>query len=85
MDLMSTTDYCSFLAGNLITWRSKKQGVVSQSSPEVEFRALAHGLTELARIKGILRDLQIKIEEPSMVFCDKETAIRIAQNPLQHD
>ena len=34
-----TTGYCTFLAGNLITWRSKKQEVFSRSSTEAKFRA----------------------------------------------
>ena len=46
VDRHSTSGYCTFLGGNLITWRSKKQKVVSRSSAEAEFRALAQGLCE---------------------------------------
>ena len=38
VDRRSTTGYCTFLGGNLITWRSKKQNVVARSSAKLEFR-----------------------------------------------
>ncbi|XP_059664076.1 uncharacterized mitochondrial protein AtMg00810-like [Cornus florida] len=41
IDRCSTTSYCTFLGGNLVTWRSKKQNVVARSSAEAEFRAMA--------------------------------------------
>ncbi|KAK3024584.1 hypothetical protein RJ639_044326 [Escallonia herrerae] len=42
VDRRSTSGYCTYVWGNLITWRSKKQPVVARSSAEAEFRALAH-------------------------------------------
>ena len=44
VDRRSTTGYCTFLGGNLVTWRSKKQNVVVRTSVESEFRAIAQGL-----------------------------------------
>ena len=44
MDSRSTTRYCMYLGGNLITWRSKKQQEVSLSSVEAEFCALLKGI-----------------------------------------
>ncbi|KAJ9678560.1 hypothetical protein PVL29_020667 [Vitis rotundifolia] len=41
----STFGYFSFVGGNLVTWRSKKQNVVARSSAEAEFRAVCHGLS----------------------------------------
>ncbi|CAA6669406.1 unnamed protein product [Spirodela intermedia] len=40
----STSGYRTFVCGNLVTWRSKKQQVVARSSAEVEFTALAQGI-----------------------------------------
>ena len=37
MDRRSTTGYCTFLGGNLVLSRSKKQSVVARSSTEAEF------------------------------------------------
>ena len=37
IDRKSTSGYCMFLGGNLVTWKSQKQNVVARSSAEAEF------------------------------------------------
>ena len=85
MDRRSTSGYCTFLGGNLVTWRSKKQNVVARSSAEAEFRAMAQGVCELLWLKIILEDLKIKWDGPMRLYCDNKSAISIAHNPVQHD
>ncbi|XP_024019489.1 uncharacterized protein LOC112091033 [Morus notabilis] len=41
IDRRSTSGYRTFLWGNLVTWRSKKQSVVARSRAEAEFRSMA--------------------------------------------
>lgn len=84
VDRRSTSSYCTFLGGNLVTWRSKKHNVVARSSAESEFRAMAQGVCELLWLKIILDDLGIKWEEPMKLYCDNKSAIYIAHNPVQH-
>ncbi|RVW84526.1 Retrovirus-related Pol polyprotein from transposon TNT 1-94 [Vitis vinifera] len=43
-DRRSTSGYFTFVGGNLVTWKSKKQNVVARSSAEAEFRGMALGL-----------------------------------------
>ncbi|KAK2991799.1 hypothetical protein RJ640_013130 [Escallonia rubra] len=50
----STSGYCTFVWGNLVTWRSKKQIVVARSSAEAEYRAMAHGICEMMWLKRVL-------------------------------
>ncbi|KAK6120480.1 hypothetical protein DH2020_045773 [Rehmannia glutinosa] len=85
VDRKSTTGYCTFLVGNLVTWRSKKKNVVARSSAEAEFRAMAQGICELLWLKIILDDLKIKWDGPMRLYCDNNSAISIAHNPVQHD
>ncbi|KAE8723356.1 MORC family CW-type zinc finger protein 3 isoform 2 [Hibiscus syriacus] len=84
-DRRSTTGYCSFVWGNLVTWRSKKQLVVSRSSAEAEFRAMAQGVYELLWLRRILEELKVERDKPMKLYCDNKSAISIAQNPVQHD
>ena len=37
VDRRSTAGYFTFVGGNLVTWKSKKQNVVALSSAEAEF------------------------------------------------
>ena len=60
----STLGYCTFIGGNLVTWRSKKQTVVARSSTESEFRAMAHGVCELLWLKIILDDFKVRWDWP---------------------
>ena len=39
-DRRSTFGYFTFVDGNLVTWKNKKQNVVARSSAEVEFRGM---------------------------------------------
>ncbi|KAH9717291.1 retrovirus-related pol polyprotein from transposon RE1 [Citrus sinensis] len=85
MDRRSTSGYCSYVWGNLVTWRSKKQSVVSRSSAESEFRSLAMGICEGIWIHRLLRELGIINKQPIRLFCDNQAAISIAKNPVHHD
>ena len=46
-DRRSSAGYFTFVGGNLVTWRSKKQQVVSRSSAKAEFRGMLVGIHEL--------------------------------------
>ena len=84
-DRRSTSRYYTFIGGNLVTWRNKKQHIVVQSSVEVEFRAMALGICELMWLKGLLRELKVNLENPMRLYCDKKTTININHNPIQHN
>lgn len=84
-DRRSTSGYCTFVGGNLVTWRSKKQNVVARSSAEAEFRAVAHGICEALWIKRLLEELKVTSSLPMKLYCDNKAAIAIAHNPVLHD
>ena len=85
VDRRSTSGYCSFVGGNLVTWRSKKQNVVARSSAEAEFRAVAHGICEIMRIRRLLEELKMTGSSLMKLYCDNRVAISVAHNPVLHD
>ncbi|GAV78979.1 LOW QUALITY PROTEIN: hypothetical protein CFOL_v3_22444, partial [Cephalotus follicularis] len=81
-DRISITGYCTFVGGNLVSWRSKKQRVVSRSSAEAKYRAMAHTCSELTWLKSILSEIGIESLSLASLYCDNQAAMYIASNPV---
>ncbi|WKA02568.1 hypothetical protein VitviT2T_020743 [Vitis vinifera] len=84
-DRRSISGYFTFVGGNLVTWKSKKQNVVARSSAETEFRGMTLGLCEALWLRLLLQDLGYLSRQPIRLFCDNKAAYDIAHNPVQHD
>ena len=84
-DRRSTSGYSTFVGGNLVAWRSKKQSVVARSTAEAELRAMAHGVCELLWLQILLTELRLFKNRPLMLYCNDKMAINIANNPVDHD
>lgn len=52
------------LGESLISWKSKKQSIVSRSSTEVEYKSLASIVAELTWFIGLIKDPAIQLYLP---------------------
>lgn len=74
-----------FLGDSLISWKSKKQDVVSRSSTEAEYRAMAVTTCEIVWLRWLLADMGVHISVPTPPHCDNKSAVQIANNSVFHE
>ncbi|GJS62713.1 hypothetical protein Tco_0657497 [Tanacetum coccineum] len=55
--IRSITGYFVYLGNSLVSWKSKKQAIVSRSSTEAEYRAMCNVCCEVLWIRKVLADL----------------------------
>jgi len=58
----SVTGYCIKFGESLLSWKNKKQPIVSLSSAEVEYRAMAKTACQIVWMRGLLKDLGIEVQ-----------------------
>jgi hypothetical protein len=80
----STSGYVVFLGGNLISWSSKRQPVVSRSSAEAEYLAVANGVAEVSWLQQLLAELHSPLAKSTLVYCDNISIVYLSTNPVQH-
>ncbi|MCO5578230.1 hypothetical protein L7F22_032068 [Adiantum nelumboides] len=69
--------------GGTVSWRSRLQTCVTQSTTEAEYVAASEACKEAIWLGRLMTDLGIKEETP-MLHCDSQSAIQLARNPIYH-
>ncbi|KAG7536881.1 hypothetical protein ISN44_As13g008040 [Arabidopsis suecica] len=67
-----------------LSWKTKKQDVVSRSSAEAEYRTMADSVSELLWLRELLPILGIEVTAPITLHSDSLSAIMLAANPVFH-
>ena len=84
-DRISVGAYLFYLGNTPISWNSKKQTSTSRSSCESEYRALAKCACEAVWLRRLLAKLHVLNEQPTSLFCDNQSSIKLSYNPVFHD
>ena len=79
----STSGYVFMLAGGAVSWRSRLQTCITQSTTEAEYVAATEACKEAVWLGRLVADLGIKIEMLEL-HCDSQSAIQLAKNPVFH-
>jgi hypothetical protein len=85
LDRRSTSGYCVFVNGNLVSWKTKKQPTVAQSSTEAELMASVELMNDIQWVRMILGELGFEVRTPMTMYCDNQSAISISENDVKHD
>ncbi|WVZ80644.1 hypothetical protein U9M48_028103 [Paspalum notatum var. saurae] len=83
VDRKSTSGTCQFLGRSLVSWSSKKQTSVALSTAEAEYVAAGACCAQLLWMRQILRDFGCEFSKIPLL-CDNESAVKLANNPVQH-
>ena len=81
----STSGLCMFLGSTLISWKSKKQDVVSHSSAESQYRTMSVAVKGVIWIVNLLGELQAPQPKVFGFLCGFTTAIYIGNNLVFHE
>ncbi|CAI7860602.1 unnamed protein product [Closterium sp. NIES-53] len=83
-DGTSIGGYVCLFGGGAVSWSSKKQNEVGLSSCETEYMVLHHGVKEVVWLRCFLEEIGVCQREPTMMFCDNESAVKLAKNACLH-
>jgi len=71
------------LGRSLVSWSSKKQNSVALSTAEAEYIAAGACCAQILYMKQSLLDYGVELDRIPLL-CDNESAIKIANNSVQH-
>ena len=84
-DKRSTTGWVFIWCGASVSWQSKKQKSIAQSSCEAEYYAAGVASLEVSWYWNILTKLHMRHARPIVVYSDSQFAMNLSANPTSHE
>ena len=72
------------VSGGAISWSSRKQPIIALSTTEAEYIAASDASRELLWLRALTSELNFSSDSPTTLFCDNQSAIKVAKNGLLH-
>ena len=82
VDRKSTYGYCFSLGSTMISWSSRKQGSIAQSTAEVEYIVASVVSKEAVWLRKLLSDLFSVELEPTVIHCDNQSCVKLSVIPV---
>jgi hypothetical protein len=83
-DRKSVSGFVVCVNGNPVSWLSRSQKSTALSSCEAEFMAISEAMREALWLRQLLLELDVGYVGPIMIRVDNQSAIKLAENPVQH-
>lgn len=83
-DRKSTTGVVMKINGCAVSWMSKKQRTVAQSTAEAEYIAMSMAVKEIMWMRQLLKEMMLEQKDGTVLYCDNNSAIITAQHETQH-
>jgi hypothetical protein len=81
----STLGWIFYIAGGPISWKSKLQSIIAQSTTEAEYIAINSATKEAVFIKQLMTELGAYSQAKFPIYTDNEGALALAKNPVFHE
>jgi hypothetical protein len=85
VDRKSVTGWVAKVNGDPISWASKKQRVVAQSTCEAELYAEAAAIQEVLWLRGLLAELGLHVRTGSLVYGDNQSTLALSKNGVKSE
>ncbi|SCV69321.1 BQ2448_2348 [Microbotryum intermedium] len=80
---VSTMGYVFYIAGSAVSWSSKCQTQVADSTTDAKYLALSHAGKEGIYLSQLLEELHVKPVAPAHIFTDNEATATVARDPVR--